>query len=119
MSFDYTSIKNKASATIKNFGQEVIRISHTVGSYDTTTGEATPNIRKTKRHAVVVAFGDGETLDKNTLVQNGDIRILLDATATVDQQDHFIVQGIEYTIVTMKKTSPSGTICLFDIHLRT
>jgi len=116
---NYPAIQKDVASLIKEFGQVVTCKKYNLSTYDTTTGISTPIIKNKKRNGVVASIGDGKTLDPGTLIQNGDIRLLLDASSAVDPQDHYVVQNVEYTIISIKEISPAGIICYYDLHLRT
>lgn len=118
MSFNYAEIAANALETLTEYGQDVTRRSYTAGTYAPATGLVTPTTADTTRKGVLFDFGAGQTLERGTLIQAGDKRLLLDATATVSPQDHFIVGGAEYVIVSLGEINPAGTVVLYDIHLR-
>lgn len=118
MSIDYAAIAASSLAALTDAGQDVTRRSYTAGTYDPATGTTTPTTADTTRKGVILDFGSGKTLERGTLIQIGDKRLLLDAEATVSQQDHFIIGGVEYAIVSIGEVNPAGTPVLYDIHLR-
>lgn len=125
MSFDYAEVAANALETLTEFGRDVTRRSYSMetaydppSAYDTTTGRIIPTTVDTTRKGVMFDFGAGQTLVRGSLVQAGDKRLLLDATATVAPQDHFIVGGVEYVAVSVGTIDPAGTAVVFDIHLR-
>ena len=63
-------------------------------------------------------FGAGKTLERGSLIQVGDKRLLLEAGAAPQLEDHMIVGSDEYTIVSIGALEPSGIAVLFDLHLR-
>jgi hypothetical protein len=115
---DYTKTAANALKTLTKFGQSVTQRSYTAGTYDPATGLVTPTTADTTRKGALFDFGAGQTLERGTLIQGGDKRLLLDATATVSPQDHFIVGSDEYIIVSLGEINPAGTVVLYDIHLR-
>lgn len=118
MTFDYAELAATALELLTEFGGDVTRSSYSAGVYDPATGLVTPATADTTRKGALFDFGAGQTLERGTLIQGGDKRLLLDATATVAQQDHFIIGGVEYVIVSVGEISPAGTVVLYDIHLR-
>lgn len=118
MAFDYAEIAANALETLTEFGRDVTRRSYTAGTYDPATGLVTPTTADTTRKGVMFDFGAGQTLERGTLVQSGDKRLLLDATAAVAPQDHFIIGGVEYVVVSVGEINPAGTRILYDLHLR-
>lgn len=118
MSIDYASIAANALAALTDAGQDVTLRTYTAGTYDPATGTATPTTADTTRKGVIFDFGGGATLERGTLIQVGDKRLLLDAEASVSQQDHFVIGGVDYSIVSIGEVNPAGTCVLYDIHLR-
>lgn len=118
MSIDYTSIAGNALAALTGAGQNVTRRTYTTGAYDPATGIASSTTTDTTRKGVILDFGSGKTLERGTLIQVGDKRLLLDAEATVLPDDHFIIGGVEYSIVSIGEVNPAGICVLYDLHLR-
>lgn len=118
MAFNYSEVAANALETLTEFGRDVTRRSFTSGTYDPATGLVTPTTADTTRKGVLFDFGAGQTLERGSLIQGGDKRLLLDATASIAQQDHVIVGSTEYLIVSVGEIAPAGTVVLYDIHLR-
>lgn len=118
MAFDYAEVAANALETLTEFGRDVVRRAFSAGVYDPATGLVTPSTADTTRKGALFDFGAGQTLERGSLIQGGDKRLLLDATATVSPQDHFIVGGVEYLVITVGEINPAGTIVLYDLHLR-
>lgn len=115
---DYTSLAGSTLAALTDAGQDVTRRAYTTGAYDTASGTASLTTTDTTRKGVILDFGAGKTLERGTLIQVGDKRLLLDAEGSVLPDDHFIIGGAEYTIVSIGEINPAGTPVLYDIHLR-
>lgn len=118
MSFDYASLSDLAVELIGEFGGPVSQITYTVGIYDPATGANSVSTATTDRYGAAFDFGAGKTTERGTLIQVGDKQLLLDPILAVAQQDHFVVGGEEYTIVSIGEVNPAGTRVLYDIHLR-
>lgn len=118
MSFDYSESAAQALELLTEFGQSVTRRSYTAGTYDPATGTTTPTTVDTTRTGALFDFSQGQQYMRGTLIQSGDKQLLLDAGATVDLKDHFVIGGTEYTIVSLGEINPAGTTVLYDIHLR-
>lgn len=118
MSIDYVAIAASSLTALTDAGQDVTRRTYTTGAYDPATGTAAATTADTTRKGVLLDFGSGKTLERGTLIQIGDKRLLLDAEATVSQDDHFIIGGVDYSIVSVGEVNPAGTPVLYDIHLR-
>jgi hypothetical protein len=117
----YDELADVSLELLTEFGQSVTRRSYTVGTYDPATGANTVVTSDTTRKGAIfdigLASGGVQTLRGN-LVQSGDMRLIVDAEAAINLQDHFIVNGVEYVIVGMDEVSPAGTRVLFDLHVR-
>jgi hypothetical protein len=118
MTFPYANTAAAALDLLTEFGQEVTRRSYGAVIYNPATGTTTPTTADTTRKGALLDFGAGQTLERGTLIQGGDKRLLLDPVAAISPQDHFIVGGIEYVIVSMGEINPAGTRVLYDVHLR-
>ena len=118
MSFDYAEIAAEALELLTEFGQSITRTSYTVGTYDPATGANAVTTAITTRIGAIFDFGAGKTLERGSLIQIGDKRLLLDATAAISQQDHFTIGGIEYVVVSIGEINPAGVAVMYDIHLR-
>ena len=119
MTFDYASVAATSLELLTEFGQDVTCRAYTQGAYDPTTGATANTTADTTRKGALFDFGAGQTLERGGLIQGGDKRLLLDATASVSPQDHYIVDGVEYVVVSVGEVNPAGTICLYDLHIRT
>jgi hypothetical protein len=118
VTFAYAEVAAVALETLTEFGRDVVRRAFSAGVYDPATGLVTPTTADTTRKGALFDFGAGQTLERGTLIQGGDKHLLLDATAIVAPQDHFIIGGVEYVIVSVGEINPAGTVVLYDIHLR-
>lgn len=119
MSFDYASLAYTSRELLTEFGQAVTQRSYTVGTYDPATGAASPASADSARVGAMFDFGAGKTLERGGLIQAGDKRLLVDADADISPQDHFIVNSVDYVIVSIGEINPAGTRVLYDLHLRT
>jgi len=115
----YTRSADTSLRLLTKYGQNVTRRSYTIGTYDPATGSNSNVTVDTTRKGALLDFGAGQTLERGTLIQGGDKRLLLDSASAPGPQDHFIVGGIEYVIVSIGEVNPAGTPILYDIHLRT
>jgi len=121
MSFDYAELADVSLELLTEFGADVTRVSTTVGTYDPATGANAVTTADTTRKGALIAFPmqpSGQTMVRGTLIQVGDMRLLVDAEGAIDPQDHFTVASKEYVIVSMDAVSPAGTVVLNDLHIR-
>jgi uncharacterized protein with GYD domain len=119
---NYANAAAAATRALRKNGQVVTRRASTAGTYDPTAGTAANTTADTPRFGAAFDFDlqqAGATLQNGALIQQGDKRLLLDATGPVLMTDHYIIGGVEYTVVNIKEVNPAGTPVLFDLHLRT
>ena len=116
MTFDYASVATTATDLLTEFGQTVTRRTYTPGAY--SNGAVTNTTADTSRIGALFDFGGGKTQERGTLIQGGDKRLLLDATGAVDAKDHYVVNSVEYVVVSVGEVGPAGTNVLHDLHLR-
>lgn len=114
----YSETAASAKKLLTKKGQQVTRRAYTEGTYDPATSTASVVTTDSTRVGVLFDFGSGQSHVRGSLIVANDKRLLLDADATVNQQDHFIVGGREYTIVSVGEINPAGISVLFDLHLR-
>jgi hypothetical protein len=115
---DYAQSATKATAMLTKFGQSVTRRSYTAGTYNPATGTVTPTTADTTRKGVKLDYASGQTTERGNLIQVSDKRLYLDAAGPVSLQDHFIVGGVEYVVISLGEINPAGTPVLYDIHVR-
>ena len=115
---NYTALAATSLRLLTDLGQSVTRRTYTVGTYDTATGGVTSSTADTTRKGIAFPFADGKSAIVDTLIQQGDIQVLLDASAPVAQTDHYVVDSSEYIVVSYEPLSPAGTVLLNTLHLR-
>lgn len=108
-----------AAKLITKYGRSITLRKYTIGTYDPATGANTTTTTDSTVTGVVFDFNAGQTMERGTLIQAGDKRILLPAAAAPSLQDHIVIATTEYTIVSIGETNPGGVSILFDIHART
>jgi hypothetical protein len=122
VSFNYSGSASSALRMLTSFGQTVTRRTVTVGNYNTATGTAAVTTADTSRKGVLLEYEASSRYGQNyageSLILTGDKRLLLDATGPVLMSDRFVVQSIEYAVVSIYETNPAGTVVLYDIQLR-
>jgi len=116
---NYAALAKTALKLLKDFGGKVTHRTYTTGTYDPATGLSGASSVDSTPTGVLLDFGSGQTLERGTLIQGGDKRLLLEPSASVSPQDHFIVNGTEYLIVSIGEVKPAATRVLYDIHLKT
>lgn len=113
----YSDLAAESLAMLTDFGRDVTWQSFTAGTYDPATGGATPSSTSATRKGAVFDFGAGQTMMRGSLIQAGDKRLFLDATAPVSVQDQCTIAGDVYAVVSVGEVNPAGTPVLYDIHL--
>lgn len=119
MTYDYANDVALAEELLAEYGRSITLRHYTIGTYDPTTGSNTPITSDATVTGVVLDFGSGQTTERGTLIQGGDKRLLLPASAAPSLQDHVLIGGVEFTIVSIGEINPGGTSIIFDLHLRT
>ena len=115
----YDRAQASALRMLTKYGQTVTLRSHTDSIYDPATGQNVSTVTDTYRKGVKLGFGANQTSIRGQLIQVEDARLLLDPSGDSPlPQDIIVLQGIEYTIVSIDDTNPGGINCLFDLHLR-
>lgn len=114
----YSDLAKTALGLLSQFGQTVTRREYVSAAYDPATGTAARTFVDTSRKGAIFDFGPGTTTIRGQLIQVTDQQLLLDATGPVTLNDHFVVNGKEYTVVTLGGISPAGTPVIYDLHLR-
>tara|TARA_R110000772_G_C13310282_1_gene440284 strand:+ start:19403 stop:19759 length:357 start_codon:yes stop_codon:yes gene_type:complete len=115
---DYVKAKASALRQISGAGQDVTRVAYTAGTYDPATRKTTPTTANTTRKGVVFDIGAGVQKIRGELINKTDKQVYLDAEGSVEMDDHFIIQGVEFTIVSIGGINPAGTQVFYDLHLR-
>jgi hypothetical protein len=114
----YSRLSVTTSKLLTKYGQQVTQRKYSANAYNPATGEHTNTLTDTTRKGVLLNFEKGQTTERGTLIQINDKRLLLDNSAEVDINDHFIVNGFEYAVVSVIQESPAGTSIYYDVHLR-
>lgn len=115
---DYAKSKATAIALLTKFGQSVLLRNVTIGTYDPSTGANAVTSSDISVNAAMFDFGKGQTEMFGNLVQTGDKRCVMSATATPSLEDKVVVGGKEYAIIGIGEVNPAGTKVLSTLHLR-
>lgn len=118
MSFDYQSMADLALELLTEFGRELTQRTFTEGEYDPSTGTTNTTTADSTRIGAKFDFKEGQTTERGTLIQSGDFQLLLEPTANVSLQDVFVIDSVQYSIVSIGEVNPAGTRVLYDIHIR-
>jgi hypothetical protein len=118
MSFNYAKTAQTSLNLLTKFGQTVTQRKTNQGVYDPATGANTTTYTDTTRSAVMLDYGKGLTQINGTLIQQGDKQLLVDGSAPIAMQHKFIVNNIEWSIISLGELAPAGTAVLYDLHVR-
>lgn len=116
---NYAALAKTSLQLLTEFGGVVTHRTFTTGTYDPATGLSGASFMDTSSLGALFDFGPGQTQERGTLIQGGDKRLLLEPSVTVSLQDHFVINGAEYVIVSIGEVKPAATRVLYDIHLKT
>ena len=117
MSF-YESLKNTASKLLKDKGQLVTFTRKVTAGFDPVTGIDTP-ASSTTFTGYGAAFDYNSSQIDGTLIKAGDIRFLFEATDTAPlEEDTTVIDSVIYVVKNVKKTSPAGTVVMYEVQLR-
>lgn len=119
---DYSANAATALRMLTNYGQSVTRRTYSAGTYDPATGSTTPTTADTTRKGAAFDYSAmsvaGQQFVRGTLIESGDKKLYLDTQGAAEVTDHYIVNGKEYTVVSVGEINPAGIPVLFDLHLR-
>ena len=119
MAFDYSKSAATTDKMLTKFGQTVTITRRTAGTYNVSTGVATPTETTQTGTGAMLEWADN--LINGTLIKSGDRRLLLSAVGITSPVlgDTVTADGTVYTIVApLKPFSPAGTVVMYEINLR-
>ena len=112
----YPRVAATSLRLLTTYGQDVTHRTYTTGTYDPATGLSAPVTADTTRKGKL--FDINTTTLRGALVQVSDKRLLVDGSASISLQDRFIVNSVEYAIVSLGEIGRGGTHVAFDMHVR-
>lgn len=116
MSF-YSDLAATAKQLLTDKGQ-VLTFSRITGTYDPEAGEET-GASTTTYTGNGASFNYNKSEVDGNIIQRGDIRLLLEATATEPvNEDTVVIDSIIYTVKNVSPTSPAGTVVMYELQLR-
>jgi len=119
LSFNYAKSQATATKLLTQFGQTVTRRTYTAGAYNPATGASAQTTADTSRIGVLLDYSNkGEQYVSGNLIQVGDKKLLLDGAGDAALTDRYIVQSIEYSVLSVMELKPSATTVMFELHLR-
>jgi len=113
----YSDLAATALRLLIDKGQQVTFTHLTTTVFDPVLGV------RTSSSSTFTAYGAAFDYNKNeidgTLVQRGDVRFLMEASATEPVLgDTVPVNGITYRVMNVKPTSPGGVVVIYELQLR-
>lgn len=119
-SFDYARMASVARRLLTQFGQQVTVTREVKGGYDPETGMTTPDT--TQSYSVNGAALNYRHQDVDgTLIQRGDVRVLLSPGAAFEPQPGdkvALADGTVLTVISARPTKPAGMAVLFEVQCR-
>lgn len=118
MTFDYSSITATALAQIADKGRPVEILYKTAGTYDPTADSVSgDSIETVEVNALVTNFNRRDVAAG--LVEAGDIEITIAALGVAKPKTNdIIVDGEEFTIVTVNEIKPGSVPILYKLQAR-
>lgn len=114
----YSQLAAVASRLLTDKGQSVSFSRRTGGTFNPATGTYSGDTATTFS-GYGAAFNYNKTEIDGTIVQSGDLRLILEAVATPPAQgDEATVGGIDYRVMDVRPTSPGGTVTHYELQLR-
>ncbi|MBC8286840.1 MAG: hypothetical protein H8E42_05120 [Nitrospinae bacterium] len=110
-----------ATRLITKHGESVILKSKTFGAYDPALGAKSETIAETTCVGMPVQFKPGDSNITGTLIQSGDISMMLssgDVTPRVKGTITFDGNGKEYQVIAVYEHRHKGVVAYYDLHLR-
>lgn len=117
MSF-YANLAAVATKLLQSKGQ-LVTVSRTTGAtLDPAAGEYTGGTT-TQFTGYGAAFDYAKSEIDGELIQAGDVRFLFEATDTAPLVgDNLLLDSVNYRVMSIIKTSPGGTVVLYELQLR-
>ena len=123
MSDFYNRLQSTALKLISDKGAPcVIRSAPISGGFDEITGQMLDDIPSTTQQGVCVVLNYGDSLvnQPESLIQQGDKKLLLSAKGvTLDSLNGKIeALGAIYTVIAAKDLNPAGITLVYEVHGR-
>lgn len=117
MSF-YSGLAATAAKLLAEKGQTISFSRQTGGSFDPALG-AESGASTTTFTGNGAAFGYNNAEIDGTVVQRGDVRLIVESTATVpEQDDECTVDSVVYRVMAVEPISPAGITVINKVQLR-
>lgn len=117
MSNFYSGLAAVALKLLTDKGQNVTFTRETSSAFDPQTGNNQTTSSTFTGYGAAFNYNKSEIDD--TIIQKGDIRFIMEATATEPVSgDTVTIDGIIYRVMSIKPTSPAGTVVIYEAQLR-
>lgn len=124
MSYNYTPLKESATALLTKFGRQYTFTRTTKGAYSAATGQTTDTTSTFTKYACIFDFktadaGDFSAAAKGSrfAVEAGDRRMLAEGYA-YEVGDTVVVDSVTYTVMAVSDTKPAGTSLAVSLQIR-
>lgn len=116
MSF-YNNLKTTASTLLKDKGQLVVFSREVQSAFNPTTGVITSSTTTFSGYGAAFNYSRNEI--NNTIIENGDIKLTVEAMSTAPIiGDSVTIDAIAYRVMNVQPLSPSGIVVKYDLQLR-
>ena len=113
----YSETAEVALEVLTEFGQAITVNRETSSSFDPVLGEDTTAASSFTGYGAAFEY-KGREID-GTVVQAGDIKLYLNATATVPLiDDRITIDSVAYEVMDVEQINPAGTAVLYILQLR-
>ena len=114
----YSGLAAVASRLLASKGQSVSFSRVTGGSKNAATGITSGGSTSTYS-GNGAGFGYNRSEIDGTIIQSGDIRLILEAVSTTPEpNDECTYDSVDYRVMSVKETSPGGTVTHYELQLR-
>lgn len=116
----YASLQTLANNQLNSFGQGCVLRRRTEALYDPMTAQTLgPAVTDYPIRAVVSPYSDRNV--DGSLIKAGDLQAFIPSKNLIvvpEASDHFVVAGVEFSIIKVDQTNPGGTSLLYTLQLR-
>lgn len=114
--FSYPTTAATAARLLERFGAAATLKRQSGTAYDPATGTSTQTYTSYATTAAVFDY-DQKYID-GTLIKAGDKQAYCAPAVTPEQGDRFTWNGVDYSVIAVKPTSPAGVPVLYEAQLR-
>jgi hypothetical protein len=114
--FNYPATAATATRLLARFGASATLKRLSGSAYDPATGTTVPTYADHATTAAVFAYP--QKYVDGTLIKQGDQLAYCDPAVVPVAGDTFAWQGVTLTIISVKPTSPAGTVVLYEAQVR-